>query len=90
MQNEQQRESANRKIGDQALKAMASLGLEELRNGMYMGSNVAQSSTEPGMWGDRNYGDVAVDRTGNSPLSEMIRQAETAREQREPPEIVQE
>ena len=62
--------------------------MEELRNAMYHGSNVAQQSVEPGMWGDRNYGDVAMDRSATS-LTEVIRET-PSREDREPPEIVQE
>ena len=94
--NENARDSP--KIGDQALKAMASLGLEELRNALYPTSNVAQHSTEPGTPGDRSYGDVANDRTKEaspqrgSLLAEKIKQAEMAYEGRghQPPELCQE
>lgn len=79
------RREAPAKIGDQTLKAMASLGLEELRNSLYPTSNVAQHASEPGVWGDRSYGDVASDRTADSPdpqrpslLAEKIKQAEIA------------
>lgn len=86
-----------RKIGDQALKAMGALGLEELRNAIFAQSNVAQHSTEPGMWGDRSYGEVADDRNQSasqerkSLLAEKIKQVEMTRDGREhePPELTQ-
>lgn len=77
------------KIGDQTLKAMIALGGEEIRNALYPTSNVAQHSTEPGMYGDRSYGDVAHDRMAQSDpqrsslLAEKIKQAEPARDVRE-------
>ncbi|MDB5325429.1 MAG: hypothetical protein JWM57_998 [Phycisphaerales bacterium] len=93
-----QRQRDAPKIGDQTLKAMASLGLEELRNAAYAQSNVAQHSVEPGMYGDRSYGDVSADRTeGVEPerkslLAEKIKQAEVAHDGRgqQPPELCQE
>lgn len=80
---------AGRKWGDQALKAYWSLGWEEIRNAVYPGSNVAQHSTEPGMWGDRSYGDVADDRNREdterkSLLAEKLKQVETVHDGREP------
>ena len=83
------------KIGDQTLKAMASLGLEELRNTIMPDSNVAQQSSEPGIWGDRSYGDVSQDRNAQaapetkSLLAEKMKQVELAHDgrDREPQEI---
>jgi hypothetical protein len=74
---------------------MASLGLEELRNSMFHGSNVVQHSTEPGMWGDRSFGDVSTDRAQDrspSSLADHIRQAEQSRggREQESPELSRE
>lgn len=74
---------------------MAALGLEELRNAIYPSSNVAQHATEPGVWGDRSHGDVAVNRGAapdpgrRSPLADAIRRAEAAPAAREaePPDL---
>jgi hypothetical protein len=87
-----------RKIGDQVLRSMGALGLEEIRNALYPTSNIAQHSTEPGMWGDRTYGDVVDARNCSagqerrSLLAEKIKQVEMARDGRahEPPELTQE
>ncbi|QOV92079.1 hypothetical protein [Humisphaera borealis] len=91
-------EPSNRKFGDQTLKAMASLGLEELRNAVYPSSNVAQQSSEPGVWGDRSYGDVSDDRNRaatperRSLLAEKVKQVEMTHGGREPepPELSRE
>jgi len=93
-----ERNAGGRKIGDQSLTAMGSLGVEELRNAFYPNSNVAQHSSEPGIWGERSYGDVADDRhkaasqERRSMLADLVKQTEVPRDGREPepPEPIQE
>jgi len=72
---------AERKIGAGSLQAMGRLGLQELRNTMYAGSNVA-APTEKGMYGTALISDVqeqrsaepksesrSIDRDDNSPVA---------------------
>lgn len=80
-------------FGTEHAKAMARLGLAELRNAFYPDSNVAQSHAELGLYGTATPAEVTEGRRAESPtqvlssekgsiLSDRLKQAET----REPPE----
>lgn len=89
-----QSNSEKPKIGAGTLSASMRLGLTELRNAVFADSNVAARHTETGMYGTATQYEVNQERQGQTPemssehhsvLEDKLRQAEQAREGREPP-----
>lgn len=68
------------KWGAGSLKAMARLGLNEVRNAVYPESNVAQKHPELGIYGTRTPGEVQDERAGKQAKEEK---ADSALGQRE-------
>lgn len=53
------------KIGEGHVRGMGELGLNELRNGLFPGSNIAEKHPPYGVWGHPTPGEVADARRGD-------------------------
>ncbi len=82
------------KIGDGHARGMGELGLNELRNGLYPGSNIAEKHPPYGVWGHPTPGEIADARQGDernmdeepthdSPLADRLAQAKDREAERD-------
>jgi hypothetical protein len=84
------------KIGEGHVRGMAELGLNEIRNGVYPESNIAEKHPPYGVWGHPTPGEIAdarrddgrgleIDHSSSSVVGDRLEQASGRAERREGP-----